>query len=316
MRKLTSAFAFLLVSCAAPQAGMPMNAPRSIAITVDDLPVHGPFPPGVSPREVNEQLIAALRGAGVSHVYTFVNGHSLETNPETAKVLDDWRGSGAILANHGWAHKNLNELSVADYEREILENEPLLARLGGDTDWRWYRYPFLAEGDDPAKRAAVREFLAERHYRIAGVSMSFSDWQWTAPYARCRANRDAAAVAELERMYMEAARADADYTRMVSVKLYGRDIPHVILLHVGAMTAHMMPRLLQFYRDEGFRFISLPEAEADPAYAADVDPRLPPRNQFFAARAMDQGIKLPPAPDYSVKLAAMCPGGGSDVSTP
>jgi peptidoglycan/xylan/chitin deacetylase (PgdA/CDA1 family) len=315
MRSLLVAAALLLGSCATPPAA---EAPqqRLLAITVDDLPVHGPFPPGVTPSEVNEQLIAALRGAGVSHVHTFVNGHSLETNPETAKVLDDWREAGAILANHGWAHKNLNELSVADYEREILENEPLLARLGGDTDWHWYRYPFLAEGDDPAKRAEIREFLARHHYRIAGVSMSFSDWQWTAPYARCRANGDAAAVAELERMYMEAARADADYTRMVSYKLYGRDIPHVILLHVGAMTAHMMPRLLKFYRDEGFRFISLPEAEADPAYAADIDPRLPPRNQFFAARAMDQGIKLPPAPDYSVRLAAMCPGGGSASSTP
>lgn len=307
-----AAAALALGSCATPQ----LAQQRLIAITVDDLPVHGPFPPGVTPSEVNEQMIAALREGGVSEVYTFVNGRSLETNPETARALDEWRASGAVLANHGWAHKNLNDLSVEDYEREIVANEPLLQRLGGKTDWHWYRYPFLAEGDDRAKRVEVRNFLADHHYRIAGVSMSFSDWQWTAPYARCAAARDTRAVAELERMYMEAAKADAAYTRMVANKLYGRDVPHVILLHVSAMTAHMMPRLLQLYRDEGFRFISLPEAEADPAYAEDVDPRLPPRNQFFAARAMDKGIQLPPAPDYSVKLAAMCPGSGPVVSTP
>lgn len=311
-RLLVAAAVLLLASCATPQPAQQ----RLIAITVDDLPVHGPFPPGVTPNDINEQLIAALRQGGVGQVYTFVNGHSLETNPGTARALGEWRASGAVLANHGWAHKNLNDLSVADYEKEIVGNEPLLQRLGAGTDWPWYRYPFLAEGDDPAKRAEVRNFLADRGYRIAGVSMSFSDWQWTAPYARCMAARDSAAVAELERMYMEAAKADADYTRMVSYKLYGRDIPHVILLHVGAMTAHMMPRLLKLYRAEGFRFISLPEAEADPAYAEDVDPRLPPRNQFFAARAMDKGIKLPPGPDYSVRLAAMCPGSGPAVSIP
>ncbi|MEO7277592.1 MAG: polysaccharide deacetylase, partial [Sphingomicrobium sp.] len=211
---------------------------------------------------------------------------------------------------------NLNDLSAADYEREVLLNEPLLERLGGGTDWHWYRFPYLAEGEDAAKRAEIRSFLAQHGYRIAAVTMSFSDWQWTAPYARCAGARDARAVAELERMYLEAAAADADYTRMVAVRLYGHDIPHVVLLHVGAMTAHMMPRLLNLYRTLGFRFVSLGEAEADPSYAEDVDPRLAPRNQFFAGRAVDKGISLAAAPDYSVRLGAICPGSGPAAPSP
>ncbi|MEO7278104.1 MAG: polysaccharide deacetylase family protein, partial [Sphingomicrobium sp.] len=272
------AFASLLpASCAAPQISNTPAAPRTIAITIDDLPVHAPFPPGTTPTQVNEQLISALRNGGVKTVTAFVNGHSLETSPETEQVLEEWRRAGAILGNHGWSHKNLNDLSAADYEREVLLNEPLLERLGGGTDWHWYRFPYLAEGEDAAKRAEIRSFLAQHGYRIAAVTMSFSDWQWTAPYARCATAGNTRAIAELERMYLEAATADADYTRMIAVKLYGHDIPHVVLLHVSAMTARMMPRLLDLYRRLGFHFISLGEAEADPSYAEDIDPRLAPR---------------------------------------
>ncbi|QNN65144.1 polysaccharide deacetylase family protein [Sphingomonas rhizophila] len=311
-KPITLMLAALLTGCAATTT--PTSAPK-MAITIDDLPTHAPFPPGVSPNDVNFQLIDALVKARVPGVTAFVNAASVEVDPSTEKALDAWRDAGIPLGNHGWSHKNLNDLTVTDYEREIERNEPVLAALNGRDDFKWYRFPYLAEGDDPAKRLAVRTWLADHGYRIASVSMSFSDWQWSAPYARCTAAGDRAAMAELERTYMEAAKADIDYSRLVSKRMYGRDIPHVLLLHVGGMTAHMMPRLLDLYRREGFQFVSLAEAQSDPAYAEDNDPRLPPRNQFFAPRARDLGIALPPEPDYS-RVMTMCPGAGPATSTP
>ena len=38
--------------------------------------------------------------------------------------------------------------------------------------------------------------------------------------------------------------------------LYGRDIPYVLLLHIGAFDA----RLLASYQSRGFRFVTLVEA--------------------------------------------------------
>jgi hypothetical protein len=48
-------------------------------------------------------------------------------------------------------------------------------------DWRWFRFPFLAEGDTPGERAAIRSFLLRHGYKIAGVTMSFGDHQWNEP---------------------------------------------------------------------------------------------------------------------------------------
>ena len=85
-------------------------------------------------------------------------------------------------------------------------------------------------------------------------------------------------------------------------------------MHVTAMSARMLPRLLQLYRDAGFRFVSLSEAQADPAYRAYTDPSLPAQPPVWRM-AQKKGVNLPKETDYSVKLAAMCAGSEPRVSS-
>ena len=298
--------ALLLALSLAGCATVPAEPGPRIAITIDDLPVHGPYPAATDPNAVNARMIGALRSAGVPGVHLFVNGASLEEHPDSIAALEAWDRAGVPIANHGYGHRTLNAISVEQFEEEVARNEPLLQRFGPASEWRWFRYPFLAEGDDQAKRDAARAVLARRGYRIAGVSMDFSDWKWTAPYARCADAGDEAAIAELERLYLEAARSSLHAKRRLARDLYGRDIPHVLLLHVSAFSARMMPRLLDLYRDEGVRFISLEQAQSDPAYREDMDPRLSHRPQFIAARAAEQGVPVPPEPDFTARLEAIC----------
>lgn len=91
-------------------------------------------------------------------------------------------------------------------------------------DWQWFRYPFLAEGDTPAKRTGVRDFLREHGYTIAAVTMSFGDYLWNEPYARCTTKVDTAAIEMLENSYLSAARESVDFYRSISHALYQRDI--------------------------------------------------------------------------------------------
>jgi peptidoglycan-N-acetylglucosamine deacetylase len=295
-----AAVAFLLASCATPQP----RAPLELAITVDDLPVHGGYPPGVTPQQVSDEMLAALKAAGVPAT-GFVNAVKVQDQPETERVLADWHGAGMVLGNHGWSHRNLTEMSLAQFEEELTKDEPLLAKYGSGTDWRWFRYPFLDEGKDAQQRAGARDDLARHGYRVAAVSMSFGDWQWTAPYARCASAHDQAGVAELERMYLAAARENIERSRDAAHKLFGRDVPYVLLMHVSTMSARMMPQLLQLYRGAGFRFVSLAEAERDPVYRPYTDLRLPaPPSPWELAR--QKGVQLTRATDYGPKLDAMC----------
>ena len=299
---LLSATALAASACATIEqhAGAPQ-----MAITVDDLPLHGPLPARTDELEVAKQMIAALKAAGVRDVHGFANGNWTVRQPRTAAVLSAWRGAGFPLANHGWSHRSVDEATAAEYEQEIADNEPLLERLGSGTDWRWFRYPYLHEGQDVAKRDAVRSILARRGYRIASVTMDFSDWQWAAPYARCRDSGDEASIAQLETLYLAAARENGDFSRALSHGVYGRDIPYVLLVHVGAFSARMMPRLLALYREMGFRFVSLPHAEADPAYAADLAPARGGRATSLEHLAAAKRVHAP-RPDYATRLERFC----------
>jgi peptidoglycan/xylan/chitin deacetylase (PgdA/CDA1 family) len=251
-------------------------------------------------------MLAALRAAGVGSVTGFVNGGAIAGDPASEAVLPAWRAAGFPLGNHTWTHANLNALSDIDYEAEIARDEPLLERLAGGADWRWFRYPFLAEGDDPARRATIRRYLADRHYRIAAVTMDFADYGWNPPYARCAAKGDGAAVARLERSYLDAALEGMNGARTLSRALYGRDIPYVLLMHIGAFDARMMPRLLALFRAQGFRFVPLAEAERDPAYAQDVDPSQPAGPTGLVARAKARGIAVPPLYTRVAALDSIC----------
>ncbi|WP_245646576.1 GDSL-type esterase/lipase family protein [Sphingomonas soli] len=270
--------------------------PPAIALTFDDMPAHGQLPVGTTWPEVADGIIAALKAADAPAT-GFLNGALLAQAPGGEKVLDAWRAAGLPLANHGWSHANLDQLTDAQFAEEVAKNEALLASKMGSEDWRWFRYPFLAEASaDPAKRARIRKLLADKGYKVATVTMDFGDWAYTAPYARCVARQDYAALAEMEKAWLAGAAANADRYRAMSRALYGRDIPYVLLMHLGALDARLMPQLLEMYRKKGFRFVTLEEASRDPYYRSEVNPALPPRPQGLEGALRAKGMEVPAGP--------------------
>ncbi len=281
-------------------------AAQQIAITFDDLPAHGPLPPGETRIAVANKVIHALKRAHVPPTYGFVNAIRVQEDPATAQVLSAWRNAGNPLGNHTWSHINFNQHSVEQFEDDTQKDENQLQLQMDGADWHWFRFPFLAEGDTVVKKMGFRVWLAEHHYRIAGVTASFADYEWNEPYARCSAKHDKPAIARLEHSYLEAAAEDIDYRHAMSQQLYSHDIPYVLLMHIGAFDARMLPRLLNLYHSHGFTFISLADAEKDPFYKYDVDPKLLPGPDTLEDAMTEKHLPLPQKKDYSAELDKMC----------
>lgn len=266
-----------------------------IALTFDDIPAHGPLPPGETRLQVAHQVIAALK-AQHAPVFGFVNGGFGAGDPDAPRVLAAWRAAGFPFGNHTFSHPSLNKSSAEAFEAEIVHNEATIAPLMAGQDWHWLRYPFLDEGDTPAKRDAVRGWLGAHGYKVAAVTMSFGDYNWNEPYARCMATGDNAAIARLERSYLDAARAEAQYERATAKAALGHDVPYVLLMHLGAFDARMLPRLLALYRSLGFGFTTLQAAEADPFYAGALNLSLPGPSPTLQATAAAKGIRMAARP--------------------
>lgn len=298
---ITACLAIAAAACA-PVAGHA----QQLAFTWDDLPAHSSLPQGETRVEIGHKLIQAMKDAKLPPVYGFINAVQTEREPASTPMLKDWRDAGFLLGNHTWSHMNLNQRSLEDWESDLLKNEPILKQYAGDSDWHWLRYPFLAEGDTPEKREGARKFLAQHSYKIAAVTMSFGDYMWNEPYARCVARNDTAAIAQLESSYLDAASADADFRRAMAKALFGHDIPYVLLMHVGAFDARMLPRLLKLYQDKGFTFITLEEAEKDPFYKIDTDLSLPWAPDTLEGQLSARGLPYPHHEAPKLDVNALC----------
>ncbi len=296
-------FAWSVVSYASGQQRLEM------AITVDDLPVHGDLPANTTRAEIAKKMIEAFKAKGVPGVYGFVNAKNIGANGDTEKdsVLKIWADSGFPLGNHTFSHIDLNTSSIQAFEDEIVANESVLQGLMGGGDWHWLRYPFLHEGDTLEKRHAIRKYLADHGYKVAQVTLDYGDYAWNNPYARCVAKQDTQSIEWLKSSYLQAAKDDIELDRKLSAQLFGRDIKYVLLMHIGALDSVMLPDLLDLFTKMGFHFVSLKEAQKDPAYQSDPDAALKFGGTLLEQLTEAKHLQYPPHADRPMdKLDAVC----------
>jgi peptidoglycan-N-acetylglucosamine deacetylase len=290
----------LLISLAAPAWGQKM------AVSFDDLPAHGPLPPGMTRLEITQSILETLKREKLPSVYGFINGGRGAEDPSSFLVLQAWRTAGQPLGNHTWMHLDLNKETAEEFETEVLRNEPLLQSLMAKRDWHWLRYPFLHEGDTVEKRRSVRTWLFAHRYKIAEVSMDFEDYLWNEPFARCMAKHDEVSIAKLHDSYLAVADQYYGVFRELSQLLYGRDVKYVLLMHVGAFDAHMLPELLTLYRSKGVTFIDLADAMSDPAYQDNPDIGEPTGGTFLELMMQKKKLKFPANTKPYKELDATC----------
>ncbi|HXY25461.1 MAG TPA: polysaccharide deacetylase family protein [Candidatus Acidoferrum sp.] len=278
--------------------------PREVALTFDDLPVHGPLPIGMTRLDIANSVIRALQAAHAPPSYGFVNAKGLQQEPGTEAVLQAWRAAQFPLGNHTFSHMDLNTNPAESFAQDLLADESILKELMGNEDWHWLRFPFLHEGDDPVKHHAVQVLLDEHGYRVAEVTLSFGDYAYSVPYARCVAKADQAGIEQLKQSYMEGAEKSLNDGRLLSEMLFGRDIKYVLLLHIGSIEAVMLPQLLDLLKQHGFTLVTLAEAESDPAYS--MHPDLPDRWEgTFLEQSMRARHLAMPKDYFSDRLAKL-----------
>jgi peptidoglycan/xylan/chitin deacetylase (PgdA/CDA1 family) len=291
----------------ASSAGAP--APVDVAITVDDLPVHGPAFRGVDREAIAARLLDAFAAHRVPPVTGFVNGKRAEDDPRTEEILRRWLAAGHPLGNHTWSHPSLNVTALPAYLADIERGEAILVKLGALGDWKPFRYPFLFEGDTLDRRGRVRTFLRARGYTIAPVTIDANDWAYNPPYGRCIELGDRAAAEGLVADLVAGHVAELRRMRALTRELVGRDIRHILLLHIGAADAAAIDRLLTAYEQENVRWIDLPTALEDPFHSLDTAEPMRSGAASPYRIARDRGVTVPPAAferDLEQRLAATC----------
>lgn len=265
---LGGAFLAASVATAAPAA---TPADRfDVAVTVDDLPVHGPLPRGLTRGGIAQSYIDTLKRHGVPEAYGFVNGKGLRDHPDSADVLARWRQAGYPLGNHTFSHLGLSQApSLQAWLDDVAANEPLLGERMGEDDWHWLRYPFLDAGGKGQRHDDAVARIKAMGYRVADVALGFDDWAYTDAYARCLDKGDDAAIGKMKEDYLRRIDEQIARNKVLSERLYGRVVPQVLLTHIGAWSAATLPQVLDKLDAAGARYVTLAQAQADAAYRDD-----------------------------------------------
>lgn len=243
---------------------------KLIAVTIDDLPLGGPQFDVERQRVMTERLLASLQRHGIRSV-GFVNETKLfvigEMDERTA-LLRLWLEAGQELGNHTFSHPSLARTPLAAYQEDVMRGETvtrLLMRSAG-LELRYFRHPFLRTGADKATRDAFESWLTDRGYTIAPVTMENSDYIFSAIYTRAKSRGDQVAMAQAKRDYLDFSKQAFTFFEETSQKMFGRQVAHTLLLHVNELNAAVMDDLVAWFKDRGYRFVTLAEALKDPAY--------------------------------------------------
>lgn len=233
---------------------------KRVALTFDDLPFAGRATPHQAPA-INRAILSALREHHAPAT-GFVIGELALQLPEADRngILKSWTEGSFDLGNHTYSHRDLDQMTVAQFKQELEQGQAVIAPFHPHT--RYLRFPFNHSGETQEKHDAVAALLKQGGYRLAPCTIDNTDYEFADVYAR-----DPAKASRVKQEYLAYTAAEIDYYGNLTTKVFGREVPQIMLLHASQLNADVIRQILAMFEQRGYRFVTLDEAESDPAYA-------------------------------------------------
>jgi len=243
-------------------------AQNQMALTFDDLPVGKSGGYTITQmHSITDSILHTLTVDSIPAI-GFVNEERLYKTGEIdsrVAIIQKWLDAGLEIGNHTFSHPSLYNTPLEDFKEDFLRGETVIRKLlsKAGKELRYFRHPFLNTGPTPEVRDAFHEWLAERGYTIAFVTVDNSEWIFNAAYDRAKGLDNKKKVGEAYVTYMEKQTAFSEY---ISEKLLGYNVKHTMLLHANRINAHYLNELVAIWKKMGYEFISIDEAQQDKAY--------------------------------------------------
>lgn len=287
---------------------------RTIAITMDDLPVVSTRKDLKNRQEITQKILGQVKKANVP-IIGFVNENKLydqngKLDKDQVDLLRMWIANGFPLGNHTYSHVSINAVPLADYEAEILKGEtvikPLMAEVGQGV--YYFRHPYLNTGRTMEKKAELTKFLADHGYRIAPISFDDADYIFSAAYDKAFDKGDKVLMKKVGAAYVPYMQAKQEYWERQSMKLFGREMSQTLLIHANFINADYLGDLIAMFKKRGYRMVTLDEALQDEAYKLP-DTYLGPAGISWLHRwTLEKGKEFlepnePSVPDFVMKAS-------------
>jgi peptidoglycan/xylan/chitin deacetylase (PgdA/CDA1 family) len=260
---LLAALLFQLVQTDTP-------APRRVALTIDDGPVVNEMQDLANFERVSFGLIDALEAAQVPATI-FINERQLNVPGQRdarVAVLERWLDAGFELGNHTYSHPSLNNVPLWQFADDVVKGEVITRALLGQRGQNlvWFRYPYLHSGLTAETHQGIVDFLEQRQYRVAPVTVDYADYAFAGAYRTQLRTGAPDVAARIKDAYLAQIDVGFDYAEKASVEVFGAEVPQILLIHCNELNSISLRESIARMRGRGYRFITLEEAMKDPAY--------------------------------------------------
>lgn len=250
------------------------TAPRTVAVTIDDLPTVGARSLG-DMQDLTAKILHQLQTHRIPAI-GFVNEQKLGAEapmPERVFLFEQWLNAGFELGNHTFSHPSLYNTPLDEFKQDVLRGEVVSARLMEQHGkrLRYFRHPFLNTGPSIEIKAAFESFLAENGYAVAPVTIDNDDYVYALAYIKAEAVGDNALMARIGEDYVQYMERIFDFFEELSRDVVGREPAQILLLHANSLNADYLDELAEMMKRRGYRFVSLDQALQDQAYRATED---------------------------------------------
>jgi peptidoglycan/xylan/chitin deacetylase (PgdA/CDA1 family) len=259
---------FLSAFCFSVQAQKPQ---RFIAVTIDDLPIVSTRKDLKNRQQITRKLLNHITKAKVPAI-GFVNENKLyageKRDEAQVDLLRSWLNANLELGNHTFSHLSLHDNSLEKYEADILKGEIITKELlsAKNLKMRYFRHPYLWTGLSLDIKRDLGAFLSEHNYTIAPVTIDNSDWIFARAYDNAFDRNDRKLMKQVGAAYIPYLEAKMDYWERQSVKLFGREIKQILLLHANFINSDYFDDIAKMLKKRNYKFITLEESLKDEAY--------------------------------------------------
>lgn len=285
---------------------------RRIAITIDDGPVVNDMRDLATFQRLTAGLIQSLKSEKVPATI-FINESQLNIQGQRdarVQALTDWLDAGFDLGNHAYSHQSLNRVPLWQFQDDIVRGDVILRRLLSDRSRKpvWFRYPYLHAGTTAEAHDAILQFLEQRGYRVAPITIDYSDYTFAGAYTRMLRAGDQESAAKIKAAYLDQVDLGFDYAERFSKDLFGYEPPQILLIHCNELNSVSLVESIERMRKRGYSFITLDEAMNDKIYQRR-DSFTGPGGSWLSRSATAMGRDVPPntgtkLPEWVLKLAA------------
>lgn len=263
----------VVLFCALAAAGQEKPPVRKMAVTIDDLPWVGSNNLANTRRQT-KKLLRVLRTHRAPAI-GFVNERKLQVPGEVearTALLQDWVNAGMMLGNHTYSHADFNALTAEQFAEDILKGEVVTRRLMRSRlpYQLYFRSPMTRTGNTQEKKEALEKFLAKHGYKMTPHTIENSDFVFNALYVQALQRKDEAMARRLSESYLDFTIAATVFAERISPQIFGREVAQTLVIHANDITADCLDEMLRRFKARGYRFVTLDEAMADPAYATKV----------------------------------------------